>query len=173
MRKLFVGRAPNSSKRLVFNEPLMALLPLVMSDLVRVLGTQALRFDSFIAETNRNALALRSNTFDLAELPNQKLFYFRLQDGEEEGTEVALPYVHITDEMMRNALTVRTGVISEMGSTLIRAPSVFLQRAVVGGTDIEITAVQDDTGATARGQIRPGITATGTKIIARGVDGQG
>jgi hypothetical protein len=33
--------------------------------------------------------------------------------------------------------------------------------------------VQDDTGAVARGQIRPGITATGAKIIARGVDGQG
>jgi hypothetical protein len=50
---------------------------------------------------------------------------------------------------------------------------VFLQRAVVGGTDIEITAVQDDTGAVARGQIRPGITATGAKIIARGADGHG
>ncbi|MDR2106977.1 MAG: hypothetical protein LBO73_00420, partial [Holosporaceae bacterium] len=162
MKRLFFGCAPNPLKKLVFNTPLMSLIPVVLSDVLNIFGTQVLNSRSFLALMDENAQHL-PETLVPSDMPNKPLLYFKIKSVDDE-TEEADPYLHITTEMMRDALASNTGIICEQGPVIMEAGNgIIFDRALVSGTNVELTAIKDKTLKDAQGRI----TATASRIKAK------
>jgi outer membrane lipoprotein SlyB len=159
MKQLFMGRTPNPLKKLVFDNSVMAI-PMILSDMAHLLGTRVLNTRGMLALMEENAHEVPGNAIVPTQLANKPLLYFTIKDLDEE-TECAEAHMHITTNVMRRALT--DGLVCENGPTLVQAPEILLDRALVSGTDVEITALKDPTQPKASGTIR----AIASSIVAK------
>ena len=162
MRRLFLGHRPDPTKPVVFDTALLSAIPMVMMDMLPIFGIEALNPRKLLEIMSANAEEVDENgIIKPSDLPNKSLLYFEYV--ERNGMQYAEPYFHVTAETLRRALEAisHQGVLCLYGPVRMRAHNMLLERAHIQGTEVELTALRDDTISRAAT-----ITATASTIEA-------
>jgi hypothetical protein len=137
MRKLFLGRMPDPTKRLVIDPGILSVFPMILGEYVTLLGTRVLDTPRFLALLNDKAQELSNSLIPAGQMPNKLLMYFTEKDIDDETQGLDI-HINTPLEEFVNALKHKFEISCEQGPTVLESGRSSLKNAAVSGASVKM-----------------------------------